>query len=97
MSDQTIHTPDEANGKPIMVGNRGGLKTKDGITASKPVRKPAYTLEGPGYSIGLFKGNGGFEIRYKGPNSEDVVKRLKEYVNEGLTIEECINKIRSED
>ena len=103
MSDQTIHSASEApKGNPIRAGGRGGLYYQDtggeknGKPKGKPVVKPDYVASGPGYDIGFFKKSGGFRVRYKGPNAEPVLKKIKSYLDKGISIEESISKIRSE-
>ena len=99
MSDQTIQSAGEApKGNPIRAGGRGGLYYQDtgGEKNGKPGVKPDYVASGPGYDIGFFKKSGGFRVRYKGPNAEPVLKKIKSYLDKGISIEESISKIRSE-
>ena len=97
MSDQTIHSASEApKGNPIRAGGRGGLYYQDTGGDRNGVVKPDYVASGPGYDIGFFKKSGGFRVRYKGPNAEPVLKKIKSYLDKGISIEESISKIRSE-
>ena len=103
MSDQTIHSASEApKGNPIRAGGRGGLYYQDTggdrnvPPRGKPLVKPDHIASGPGYDIGFFKKSGGFRVRYKGPNAEPVLKKIKSYLDKGISIEESISKIRSE-
>ena len=103
MSDQTIHSASEApKGNPIRAGGRGGLYYQDtggdrnGSPRGKTSVKPDYIASGPGYDIGFFKKPSGFRVRYKGPNAEPVLKKIKSYLDKGISIEESISKIRSE-
>lgn len=103
MSDQTIQSAGEApKGNPIRAGGRGGLYYQDtggeknGKPKGKPVVKPDRVASGPGYDIGFFKKPSGFRVRYKGPNAEPVLKKIKSYLDKGISIEESISKIRSE-
>lgn len=106
MSDQTIQSAGEApKGNAVRAGGRGGLYyqdtggEKDGKSKGKPKgsgSNPDYVASGPGYDIGFFKKSGGFRVRYKGPNAEPVLKKIKSYLDKGISIEESISKIRSE-
>ena len=103
MSDQTIQSASEApKGNPIRAGGRGGLYYQDtggdrnGSPRGKTSVKPDYIASGPGYDIGFFKKPSGFRVRYKGPNAELVLKKIKSYLDKGISIEESISKIRSE-
>lgn len=98
MSDQTIHTPDESGGKPIMVGARGGLHTKDGMTTPQPKSKfgnPICTLEGPGFDIGFFQDKNGYIARSKGPNAKLKIKEVQKYLDKGMDIKRAVSEVKT--
>lgn len=100
MSDQTIHNPSEANGKPIMVGARGGLHTKDGLTGKTPSKSfgaPLMTCDGPGYDLGFFKSTNSqydYLVRYKGPNAKQAIEKIEKMLNKGMSLRQAIDEVK---
>ena len=99
MSNQTLHSPSEANGKPVMVGARGGLYTKDGMSPSpsKGFGKPLMTCSGPGYDLGFFKSTDSkhdYLVRFKGPKAKEAVEKIEKMINDGMPLKQALNEVK---
>lgn len=84
MTEQRVHSmndvPEDATAR---IGSRGGLYYTRG-NRTKRTQTPFKSFSGPGYEVHLFKELTGFRIRYKGPNANKIIDRLRGKDNNGI-------------
>lgn len=79
MAEETITNPNDApDGSNVRIGSRGGMyytsNNKPQIPATK---KPDEVLSGPGYEVLMFKEQNGWRVKYKGPNAQKILDKLR--------------------
>lgn len=83
MVEETITNPNDAPaGSNVRIGARGGMyytRGKDNSDASRAPKEPTpdETFSGPGYEVLLFREKDGFRVKYKGPNAEKILNKIK--------------------
>ena len=79
MAEETITNPNDApTGSNVRIGSRGGMYYTSGNKPKAPTtRKPDEVFSGPGYEVLMFKEQTGWRVRYKGPNAEKFLDKLR--------------------